>query len=137
LPGRLPLPADRIKVTFPSKPNPGDGRQQAGGVLSCIRSGEVSSAPDRCFRYQENDKMKRAFVTTLTLSMAIALAACDVDQTKEGELPDVEVTGGQLPEYDVETADVDVGTEEKTVEVPDVDITMPDAEGTPATGGQE
>lgn len=81
--------------------------------------------------------MKRIIAASLALPFAIGLAACDVDQTQEGDLPEVEVTGGQLPEYDVETADVDVGTEEKTVEVPDVDITMPDAEGTPAMGGEE
>ena len=80
--------------------------------------------------------MKRIFITSLIAPLAIGLAACDVDQTQEGDLPEVEVTGGQMPEYDVETADVDVGTEEKTVEVPDVDITMPDAEGTPATGDE-
>ncbi|ASJ89978.1 hypothetical protein [Porphyrobacter sp. CACIAM 03H1] len=81
--------------------------------------------------------MKRIIITSLIAPLAIGLAACDVDQTQEGEMPEVEVTGGQMPEYDVETADVDVGTEEKTVEVPDVDITMPDAEGTPATGNEE
>ena len=81
--------------------------------------------------------MKRIIITSLIAPLAIGLAACDVDQTQEGELPEVEVTGGQMPEYDVETADVDVGTEKKTVEVPDVDITMPDAEGTPATGNEE
>lgn len=81
--------------------------------------------------------MKPIITAALALPFAIGLAACDVDQTQEGELPEVEVTGGQMPEYDVETADVEVGTKETTVEVPDVDITMPDAEGTPATGGEE
>lgn len=59
---------------------------------------------------------------------AIALGGCQAEQTQEGELPDVDVTaeGGQLPEYDVETADVEVGTREETVTVPDVDVTMPD-----------
>jgi hypothetical protein len=80
--------------------------------------------------------MKRIIITSLIAPLAIGLAACDVDQTQEGELPDVEVTGGQMPEYDVETADIDVGTKEETVEVPDVDITMPDAEGTPVTGDE-
>jgi len=80
--------------------------------------------------------MKRIIITSLIAPLAIGLAACDVDQTQEGDMPEVEVTGGQMPEYDVETADIDVGTEEKTVEVPDVDITMPDAEGTPATGDE-
>lgn len=56
-----------------------------------------------------------------------AFAACDVDQTKEGEMPDVDVnaTGGQLPEYNVEGPSVNVGTENKTVEVPTVDVDPP------------
>ncbi len=59
---------------------------------------------------------------------ALGLAACDVEQTEEGSLPevDIEAEAGSMPEYDVDTADVDVGTEEKTVTVPDVDVTMPD-----------
>lgn len=52
--------------------------------------------------------MKRILIASLFTPLAIGLAACDVDQTKEGELPEVEV--------------------------PDVKITMPDAEGTPVTG---
>ncbi len=80
--------------------------------------------------------MKRILIASLIAPLAIGLAACDVDQTKEGEMPEVEVKEGQLPEYDVETADVEVGTKETTVEVPDVKITMPDAEGTPATGDE-
>jgi hypothetical protein len=81
--------------------------------------------------------MKRIIFATLVAPLAIGLAACDVDQTKEAELPEVDVKGGQVPEFDVETADVDVGTEEKTIEVPDVDVTMPgDAEGKPVTGNE-
>lgn len=81
--------------------------------------------------------MKRIITAALFAPLAIALAACDVDQTQEGELPEVEVKGGQMPEFDVETADVDVGTKQTTVEVPDVDITMPgDAKGTPVTGNE-
>lgn len=57
---------------------------------------------------------------------AIALGGCQVDKTQEGELPEVSAEGGQLPAYDVETADVDVTTREETVTVPDVDVTMPD-----------
>ena len=74
-------------------------------------------------------------------SAALALAACDVDQTEEGALPDVDVEGGNLPEYDVEGPDVDVGTREvevpDTVTLPDVDISGPDdAEGVPVTGDE-
>lgn len=81
--------------------------------------------------------MKKLIMTAIIAPLAVALAACDVDQTQEGELPDVEVEGGQMPEFDVETADVDVGTKTTTVEVPDVDVNMPgDAEGTPVTGDE-
>lgn len=81
--------------------------------------------------------MKKLIAAALIAPLAMGLAACDVDQTEEGELPDVEVTGGNMPEFDVETADVDVGTKTTTVEVPTVDVTMPgDAEGEPVTGSE-
>ena len=68
---------------------------------------------------------------TVGLALAtgcLALTACDVDQTKEGEMPDVDVnaTGGQLPEYNVEGPDVNVGTENRTVQVPTVDVDVPE-----------
>ncbi len=57
----------------------------------------------------------------------LAFAACDVDQTKEGDLPDVDVnaSGGQLPEFNVEGPTVNVGSENRTVEVPTVDVDPP------------
>jgi len=61
-----------------------------------------------------------------------AVSACDVDQTKEGKLPEVDVnaTGGQLPEFDVEGPTVNVGTENKTIQVPTIDVDAPkDADG--------
>ena len=66
-------------------------------------------------------------IKVLVGASCLALVACDVDQTKEGELPDVDVnaTGGQLPEYNVEGPDVNVGTENRTVEVPTVDVDPP------------
>lgn len=55
----------------------------------------------------------------------LSFTACNVEKTQDGELPDVNVTtnGGQLPEYNVETPTVNVGTENKTVEVPTVEVT--------------
>ena len=71
--------------------------------------------------------MKNAAKILLGVSF-LGLAACDVDQTKEGELPDVDVnaSGGQLPEFNVEGPEVNVGTENKTIEVPTVDVNLPD-----------
>lgn len=65
--------------------------------------------------------------TLLCLCLTLTLAACEVDQTEEGSLPDVDVAvdtePGDLPEYDVDWANVDVGTTTRTVEVPKVVVT--------------
>lgn len=55
------------------------------------------------------------------------LGACDVDKTRDGNMPDVEVEGGNLPEYDVDAPEVEVGTKKDTVvvETPTVDIHAP------------
>lgn len=83
--------------------------------------------------------------TLFALLVAFPLAGCTVEQTEEGEMPDVDVSmeEGKLPEYDVDAADVDikgekrtvtvpdvdVDAEERQVTVPDVDVTMPDEQG--------
>ncbi|KPP85840.1 MAG: hypothetical protein ACOCYR_08250 [Erythrobacter sp.] len=74
--------------------------------------------------------MNRIIATAFAATAAFGLAACDVEQTEEGEMPEVEgmptVEGGNMPEYDVDGPEVDVETEERTVEVPDVDVTTPE-----------
>ena len=69
----------------------------------------------------------KSITKVLAIAGALGIAACDVDQTKEAELPDVDVntSGGQLPEYDVDAPTVNVGTENKTIEVPTVDVDAP------------
>ncbi len=63
------------------------------------------------------------FVRFAAVAVAAAgLTACDVDQTQEGEMPEVKVEGGQMPEYDVDVAEVEVGTVEKKMEVPKVEM---------------
>lgn len=54
---------------------------------------------------------------------AVGMTACDVDQTEEGDMPDVEVEEGQLPAYDVQGPEVDVTQD--TVTVPDIDVDVP------------
>jgi uncharacterized lipoprotein len=74
----------------------------------------------------------KTMLKVLVGASCFAMAACDVDQTQEGNLPDVDVnaTGGELPEFNVEGPDVNVGTENKTVQVPTVDVDVPEeAEG--------
>ncbi|MGB6231713.1 MAG: hypothetical protein WBF53_16470 [Litorimonas sp.] len=52
----------------------------------------------------------------------------DIDLTQTAELPEVSVEGGQLPAVDVDVADIDVGTREMTVEVPTIDVDLPEEE---------
>lgn len=76
--------------------------------------------------------MNKAILKTAALAVAfgavLTLSACNVEKTQEGELPDVDVSaqGGELPAYDVETADVDVNTTPTEVTVPDVDVNSKD-----------
>ena len=53
---------------------------------------------------------------------AFALGFIDINQTKTTKLPDVKVetSGGQAPEFNVDTADVNVGTKTETIQVPTV-----------------
>ena len=83
--------------------------------------------------------MKKFFAAFAVTGAALSLAACDVDQTEEGEMPEISVEEGNMPEFDVEGPDVDVDTGTTTVEVPtvDVDVDGPgDAEGEPVTGDE-
>ena len=70
----------------------------------------------------------KKFATILVGMSCLGIAACNVDQTQEGELPDVDVnaSGGQMPEFDVDGPEVNVGTENRTVEVPTIDVDVPD-----------
>lgn len=69
--------------------------------------------------------MKLTTGLVLVPALAFGLAACDVKQTQEGKLPDVEVKDGQVPKYDVDAADVDVKTEEKSITVPTLEYDTP------------
>ena len=73
--------------------------------------------------------MKTIVKSLLLGAVAISFSACDVDQTKNGALPDVDVdvnaTGGQLPEFNVQGPTVEVGSENRTITVPTVDVDAP------------
>ena len=58
------------------------------------------------------------------LVAAFAFGFINIDQVKTAKLPDVQVeaTGGQAPAFDVETADINVGTKEESVAVPTVEV---------------
>lgn len=74
----------------------------------------------------KHKQMRIANRLLLAGMLGFGLSACDIDQTEEGEMPEVEVEGGNMPEYDVDGPEVEVGSKE--VEVPTIDIDVPDEE---------
>lgn len=69
--------------------------------------------------------MKKLVLLVLSL---ILFSACNMKKEEKGELPDVDVDvatdAGELPEYSVNWADVNVGTTTKTLDIPKVVIVM-------------
>lgn len=88
--------------------------------------------------------LRVACVCTAAAATILSLASCRVKQTQEAKAPEVEVKEGQMPKFDVDAAKVTVQpaqkeitvpkitTEQKTITVPDVDVTMPDQSASPA-----
>ncbi|MBP2830718.1 hypothetical protein J8281_00845 [Aquimarina sp. U1-2] len=66
------------------------------------------------------------------LMIVLLVSSCDIQQKKEAKLPDVDVDidteSGQLPTFDVDWADVNVGTKTKTVKIPKVVVVMEEEE---------
>ena len=63
------------------------------------------------------------------LALTLAVGACTADVEDEGALPEVNVEGGELPEVDVDAADVDITTDTQTIVTPDIDINPADTTG--------
>lgn len=64
--------------------------------------------------------MRIAWVPMLAAGLVVGGCTADVEQ--EGELPEVNVEGGQMPEVDVDPADVDITTDTQTIVTPDIDV---------------
>lgn len=63
-------------------------------------------------------------VVALIVVAAFAFGLVNIDQTQDAVVPTVklETSGGQAPVFEVQTADVEVGTKTETVEVPTVSV---------------
>ena len=64
----------------------------------------------------------RAILTLILLAAIVLLVLVMTDvvsirQTEEARAPAIEVDEGQMPEFDVDTADIELGTERRQVEV--------------------
>lgn len=64
-------------------------------------------------------------VVVVLAVLAYALGLFNVDASGDLRAPDVDVAveGGEMPEMQVETADIDVGTKTEEIEVPTIDVT--------------
>jgi hypothetical protein len=67
--------------------------------------------------------MRRISSLWLPFAAAALIAGCTAEVEDEGSLPDVDVSGGEAPNVNVEPADVRVSTDTQTVVTPDVDVT--------------
>ena len=82
----------------------------------------------------------RAILLLLILLIVVAIGAIatgfiNINQTQAAAAPDIDVnqsgvvaTGGQAPQFDVETGKIGVGTQERTVKLPAIEVR-------PADGG--
>ncbi|SHH15874.1 hypothetical protein [Marivita hallyeonensis] len=70
-------------------------------------------------------------IAVVAVAIAFGVYMVDVEQTEEASLPNVElnVEGGNLPEYNAEVGDIETGTEEVTVTVPTIEIESPEEDG--------
>lgn len=57
---------------------------------------------------------------------AFAFKLISIDQLTGGSAPKVEVTGGELPKFKVDTAKIDVGTKKTEVETPTISVQKAD-----------
>lgn len=69
--------------------------------------------------------MRSNLTRMLALGLVLTGAACSAEVEDEGELPNVEVEGGDMPNVDVDPANVNIGTDTQTVVTPDVDVDAP------------
>ena len=64
-------------------------------------------------------------VLVIALIAAFALGFINLD-AKGGKLPEIRADGGRLPNVDVQTGSVEMGTKNTTVAVPTVDVKRAD-----------
>ena len=69
-------------------------------------------------------------VAALVILAGMASGFINIDQTQTAQLPRIE--GGQAPEFKADVGKIDVGTEQKVIEVPKVEVQKPAADPTPA-----
>lgn len=59
------------------------------------------------------------------LATGLLVGGCTAEVEDPGELPEVNVEGGDMPNIDVDAADVEITTDTQTIITPDIDVTAP------------
>ncbi len=69
-------------------------------------------------------------VIVAAAAIAFGVYMIDIDQTEEARLPNVEVTveEGNMPEFEAEVGDIEVGEKDVTVTVPTLEVESPEEE---------
>lgn len=70
--------------------------------------------------------MKKMLGAMSALALVLSASACKFSVEDEGKLPEVNVEEGRMPEVDVDAPEVELKTEKKVIEVPDVDVKYDD-----------
>lgn len=61
-------------------------------------------------------------LVVVLFGVAWAFGLVNLQQTRDAKLPSISVQGGQMPKFDADVANVQVGTKTESVEVPRVDV---------------
>ncbi len=64
-------------------------------------------------------------IAAIVVVILMSLGFINIDQVQRAALPSVKVEGGQAPKFDVDVGKVDVGTVNRTVEVPAISVEKP------------
>lgn len=76
--------------------------------------------------------MRKLKTLAVAVVSVLALQNCKMNKEESGSLPDLDVDvqadSGELPEFDVKWADIDISTTTKTIKVPKVVIVMEEEE---------
>ena len=67
--------------------------------------------------------MFKRLMTVAALALTMGAMACTAEVEDAGEVPDVDVSGGEAPRIDVDPANVEVSTDTQSVVTPEVNVT--------------
>ena len=68
-------------------------------------------------------------IIVVVLAIIFGIYMIDIDQTEEAQLPEVNIEGGNMPEFDAEVGEIKVEEEEVTVTVPTLEVNPPEEDG--------